>query len=178
MSETRLRVELPSEAHTLALAALVAEYAEPGSEIHLVGPLAAGKTTFARGFLAALGHRGTVKSPTFTLVETYEFGPERPIRTVHHFDLYRLADEEELDFIGFDDYLRPDAVQLIEWPSRASGRLRPALIVELEIVGEGRRRATLSLCSAALQARAPAFAARLARDGAAAGLGERLNKSR
>lgn len=163
MSEARIGVELPDEAHTAALAAAVAALVRPGDEIHLVGPLAAGKTAFARGFLQALGHRGKVKSPTFTLVESYALTRDGAPLTVHHFDLYRLADEEELDFIGFDDYRRPDAILLIEWPSRAPHRLAPDLIVALEITGPASRRATLQLCSADARARAVRLASLLKR---------------
>ncbi|MCC7121908.1 MAG: tRNA (adenosine(37)-N6)-threonylcarbamoyltransferase complex ATPase subunit type 1 TsaE [Gammaproteobacteria bacterium] len=143
MSGARLGVDLPDETCTAALAALIAAALPAGSELHLVGPLGAGKTAFARGFLRALGHRGPVKSPTFTLVESYDVTRDGVALTIHHFDLYRLADADELDFIGFDDYHRPDAVLLIEWPSRAPGRLAPALVVELEITGPTSRHATL-----------------------------------
>jgi len=158
VSGARFTVELPDEAHTLALAAVVADFAAPGDEIHLVGPLAAGKTAFARGFLRALGHQGKVKSPTFTLVESYELTRDGLPLSVHHFDLYRLEDEEELDFVGFDDYHRPDAILLIEWPSRAPARLAPSLVVELAVTGPDSRRATLSLCTAETRARVNQFA--------------------
>lgn len=158
MSGASFTVELPDEAHTLALAAVVAGCAAPGDEIHLVGPLAAGKTAFARGFLRALGHHGKVKSPTFTLVETYELAREGMPLSVHHFDLYRLEDEEELDFIGFDDYHRPDAILLIEWPSRAPARLTPSLVIELAVTGPDSRRATLSPCTTGTRARVNQFA--------------------
>lgn len=158
MSGARCDVELPDEAHTRALAALVASFVHAGAEIDLVGPLAAGKTAFARGFLRALGHDGTVKSPTFTLVESYELRRDGVPLTVHHFDLYRLEDEEELDFIGFDDYRRPDAILLVEWPSRAAHRVVPDLVVELAITGPESRRATLWLCGAQVRLRATEFA--------------------
>lgn len=158
MSATEFSVDLPDEAHTRALAALLARVVGPGSELHLDGPLAAGKTAFARGFLHALGHRGKVKSPTFTLVESYELVPDGTSCTVHHFDLYRLEDEEELDFIGFDDYRRPDAILLIEWPSRAASRLSPAVVVELAVTEPESRRATVRLLAPEVRARAVEFA--------------------
>ena len=92
--------------------------------IGLCGPLAAGKTTFVRGVLRALGVTGPVKSPTFTLVETYTCGA----LTVHHFDLYRLVNPGELYYLGFDDYLAAGAVCLIEWPERGA-----ALVRELDL---------------------------------------------
>lgn len=161
MHETCFHFDLADEAQTTALAAALATIAAPGSEIHLVGPLAAGKTAFARGFLRALGHHGTVKSPTFTIVESYTDLPgdaaaHGPL-SVHHFDLYRLADEEELDYLGFDDYRQPDAILLIEWPSRAPGRLAPSIRVELEIAGPEARRAVVSLLAAESRERAAEF---------------------
>ena len=87
--------------------------------VFLEGPLAAGKTSFARAFLRALGHPGKVKSPTFTVVESYPLARF----TVHHFDLYRINDPDELHYLGFDDFVHGKAVCLIEWPSRATGSL-------------------------------------------------------
>lgn len=141
-------LDLPSEAHTLALAAAVARFALPGMEIHLCGDLAAGKTAFARGFLQQLGHRGTVKSPTFTLVETYDLGPAGAIRRVHHFDLYRLADPAELHMLGFEDYQEEGALCLVEWPSRGGRYLSPSMSIDLTVTGLESRRAQVSLDTA------------------------------
>lgn len=103
---------------------------QPGTLIYLSGDLGAGKTTLAGGILAGYGHPGRTKSPTYTLVEVYETsrGP------VYHFDLYRLEDPEELDMMGFRDYLSSQSVCLVEWPERAAGYLsEPDLHLGLEL---------------------------------------------
>jgi tRNA threonylcarbamoyladenosine biosynthesis protein TsaE len=154
----RYTIDLPSEAHTQALAAALARVAPPGIEIHLVGELAAGKTAFSRGFLRALGHQGAVKSPTFTLVETYAIEPRDGLCTVHHFDLYRLGDPDELHFMGFEDYRRPEAICLIEWPSRGGRLLAPSITVALEITGLDKRRATIGIDAGISEERVAEFA--------------------
>ena len=90
--------------------------------VTLSGELGAGKSTFARGLLRALGVQGTIKSPSYTLLETYEL----PTVTVIHLDLYRLRDPEELENLGLADYHRDGFLWLIEWPERAGGRLPEA----------------------------------------------------
>jgi tRNA threonylcarbamoyladenosine biosynthesis protein TsaE len=150
MARRHYVLALPGEAATLALAGALARVVPGGSDVHLEGELAAGKTTFARGFLRALGHAGPVKSPTFTLVECYEFesgqAMGRPdLRAVHHFDLYRLGEPAELLALGFEDYHAPDAICLIEWPRRGGSLPAPAVRVELTATGLEKRLAVLEL---------------------------------
>ncbi|HYE35324.1 tRNA (adenosine(37)-N6)-threonylcarbamoyltransferase complex ATPase subunit type 1 TsaE [Methylocaldum sp.] len=130
-----MKLTLRDEAETLAFAGRVYRAMPFGGVVFLRGNLGAGKTTFVRGWLRAAGFSGPVKSPTFTLVEEYSLED----RIVYHFDLYRLNDPEELEWMGFRDYLRPNAVCFIEWPERGEGMLPQAdLEINLEIAGTGR----------------------------------------
>jgi tRNA threonylcarbamoyladenosine biosynthesis protein TsaE len=125
---------LASEDETLTLGRALAALLEPGMTVHLRGDLGAGKTTLVRGVLRGLGYEGRVKSPTFTLLEPYNFSR----LYLYHFDFYRFIDPQELLDSGFREYFNPQSVCLIEWPEKAP-HLPPAdLDVELQVAGEGR----------------------------------------
>lgn len=104
-------IESFSDQDTLALATEMADSAAPGDIYTLIGDLGVGKTVFAGGFARALGIDEPVSSPTFTIVQSYD-GGRLPF---HHFDVYRIGDPEEMEEIGFDDYIFGDGVCLIEW---------------------------------------------------------------
>lgn len=127
---------LSEESETLRAGGVIA--AEVGSAVvFLRGNLGTGKTTLSRGILRALGHEGKVKSPTYTLVEPYDLAEGK---RVFHFDLYRLTDPEELEYMGIRDYFEQQALCLIEWPEKGLGFLPAADIeIDLDLENLGRR---------------------------------------
>ncbi len=135
-------VESNEEAGTRAIGAEVAGVLRAGDIVLLEGGLGAGKSTFARGLISALGHSGDFASPTFPIMLTYE-APEATL-AVAHCDFYRLDDPGEAEELGLSDWLYDGAV-LAEWPEQGPGWLRAqALTVHIEIVGEQRRRLTVA----------------------------------
>ena len=128
-----LRIE--SDEAMQALGAKLAKASQSHGVIYLKGELGTGKTTLVRGLLRGLGHEGAVKSPTFSLVEPYTVNGVH----IYHFDLYRLSDPEELEFMGLRDYFSAESLCLIEWPQQGGDRVPPAdVLIELEHAGPSR----------------------------------------
>ena len=126
---------LADEAATLAYGAGLATLDLRTELVFLHGDLGTGKTTLVRGFLRALGYAGAVKSPTYTLLESYALGSLR----ILHFDFYRIEDPRELGYMGIDELMADRAVKLVEWPDHTGDRLPPAdLVVRLRNQGKGR----------------------------------------
>lgn len=135
------------------LAIHAARALEPGTVVHLRGELGAGKTTFARALIRALAPGVRVKSPTYTLVETYAL----PRYELHHLDLYRLAAPDELEYLGVRELAAPGSVLLVEWPEKGGDAL-PRADLELDLAHAGLRR---DLAASATSAAGAAVLARL-----------------
>lgn len=104
-----------------------------GAVVHLSGELGAGKTTLSRGILRGYGYQGAVKSPTYTIVEPYEF----ELCQLYHFDLYRLADPEEIEYLGTESYFSPTSICIVEWAERG-GNVIPRADLKIDIeIGNG-----------------------------------------
>jgi tRNA threonylcarbamoyladenosine biosynthesis protein TsaE len=134
-----LVVHLHEEAGTLALGASLAHALSPGLTIYLHGDLGAGKTALTRAMLHALGHQGHVKSPTYTLAEPYSVEVANQTVSVVHFDLYRMASDEEFLDAGFREYFNHQTICVIEWPEKAEKVLpAPDISITLSVAGTGR----------------------------------------
>lgn len=130
-------VLLASPDDTAQLGAYLAQHLPPTPVVlYLEGDLGAGKTSTARALLRELGVSGPVRSPTYTLIESYD----TPQGNVAHLDLYRIADPEELEFLALDELAERARLWLVEWPQRGQGMLpAPDMVLRLSIEGEGRR---------------------------------------
>lgn len=129
------KLVIPDENSMMDLGGQIADKFPHGGIVLLKGDLGAGKTTLVRGLLRHLGYEGVVKSPTYTLVEPYQVDG----RLIYHFDLYRLGDPEELEYIGGRDYWNSDSLCLVEWPEQAIGYL-PHADLELNITYQNKGR--------------------------------------
>lgn len=148
----QLEYVLANESATVAIGENIAkivleQYEQKKNQQSLVvflnGDLGAGKTTLTRGFVRGMGHQGNVKSPTYTLVEPYELPPWQ----VYHFDLYRLSDPEELEYMGIRDYFADHCCCFIEWPEKGAGVLANADIIINMVYQEEQRLIELQACS-------------------------------
>ncbi|MFA6115583.1 MAG: tRNA (adenosine(37)-N6)-threonylcarbamoyltransferase complex ATPase subunit type 1 TsaE [Sphingomonas sp.] len=138
-------MKLADPAATEALGARLAALAAPGDVITLTGPLGAGKTSIARGLLAALGLEGEAPSPSFAIVQPY--APPEVRFPVLHIDLYRIDDPGEIEELGLDEALS-DSLLIVEWPERASGIWPEALALSLTIEPDGARALTAAVPAA------------------------------
>lgn len=155
--EFSFRSEEDTAAFAESMAAVLLTVAKraPSIQIHLNGNLGSGKTTFTRYLLQAMGVSGPVRSPTYTLIEPYE------LDDVHcqHLDLYRVADPEELEYLGLSEMSERAGLTLIEWPSKGAGFLPPAdLDLAFDYLGDGRQ---LAIKAATLNPRNSAIIQRL-----------------
>lgn len=133
-----VRLSNPSDTEALG-AHLASQF--PQGLVFLRGPLGAGKTTLVRGWLRGLGYQGPVKSPTFTLIEPYDINCTQ----ILHFDLFRIANPCEIEYIGMLEHLETSQLQFVEWPERGNSRLpEPDLDIQLEYDGS-HRQATISV---------------------------------
>jgi tRNA threonylcarbamoyladenosine biosynthesis protein TsaE len=126
-----------TEIHLATIASRLADRIRGGDWLLLQGTLGAGKTSFARALLYALGHKGEVPSPTFTLIQTYD--PPQLRLPVWHVDLYRLDSAESVRQLGLDD-VDEESIVVLEWPERLAHRPDHALLIDFEIITDLQRR--------------------------------------
>lgn len=130
-----MKILLQSVEETEAFGARLFDILPEKTLVFLLGDLGAGKTSLVRGFMRKAGHKAAVKSPTYNIVEEYKIDQ----RLFFHFDLYRLVDPEELEWIGIDDYLQATSICFIEWPGNGEGYLGEAdVVLSLDVVGDAR----------------------------------------
>lgn len=131
-----MRVQTDSKAETQNLGRALAKQLQKGDVVLLTGPMGAGKSEFARGIADGLGISGPITSPTFTILNVYQENGH----SLHHFDWYRIENEEELLESGLDEFIGSDALTLIEWHERAP-ELLPQDCLEVVITpgAEGKR---------------------------------------
>jgi tRNA threonylcarbamoyladenosine biosynthesis protein TsaE len=145
MSRFAIKRAVPEESMLESFAARFAGHLRPPLVVYLEGPLGAGKTTFVRALIRALGYSGRVKSPTYGLLERYECND----LSLLHLDLYRVEDEAELEYLALRDLFAENTVLLIEWPGRG-GRALPPADVELRFSADViDRTLTATACSPA-----------------------------
>jgi len=131
----QIKRDVYGEEEMLAYGELLASKLSNVSVIYLYGNLGMGKTTLVRGFLKGYGYDGAVKSPTYTIVEPYEFSSH----SLYHFDLYRVVDPEELEYMGIRDYFDGNSLSLIEWPDKGVGYLPEAdVTIHIDLIENGR----------------------------------------
>ena len=127
---------LTDEAETTSLGAKIAKHLNSGMTIFLSGQLGAGKTCLTRGILRELGYQGSVKSPTYSLVETYTINNKK----ISHFDFYRLSAAEELFEAGFEEHFSEENICIVEWPEKIATVIDTAdVLIQFEIVGASRK---------------------------------------
>lgn len=141
-------LDVADEASMQSLGEKLARCVSKGALWTLSGELGAGKSVLVRSVIHTLGYKGRVKSPTYTLIETYDVSAqlESSINHIAHLDLYRLQDPAELDYLGFDDLIRQNDLVMIEWPEQAGDRLpRADLHISITYGIEDRRCVVFSI---------------------------------
>lgn len=146
-TNNKLMIDLPDELASERFSAQLAACLCPATTLAFSGELGAGKTTIIRAMLKSLGVQSAIKSPTFSLVESYT----RNNLCIHHFDLYRIEHEDELEYLGFRDYFTKDSICCIEWAENAGNALSKIDIrFKLSIKGAGREMQINALTAAGI----------------------------